>query len=67
MSHTAPTPLRLIGNPEENFYILGKKHFSQFRQLQKLLTPGLDSWSNRLKNLSQTLLAKKVDTTAHGA
>ena len=66
MTKAAPTPLRLIGNPSENFYILGKKHYSQFRQLQSIISPRPESWANRLKNLSQTIRAKKSVSVPQG-
>lgn len=36
---SALTPLRLIGNPEENFYILGKKHQGPYRKLAQAMQP----------------------------
>jgi hypothetical protein len=46
----APEPLRLIGNPEENFYILGKKHQQAFQKLaQRFITP--PTWREQLEGL----------------
>ncbi len=43
-------PIRLIGNPEENFYILGRKQRAQWERLQDFLTPpkGLTKQLQRL-------------------
>lgn len=64
MKVEAPTPIRLIGNPEENFYILGKKHYALFRRLQKVVNPQSDTWSGRIKSMAQFLTTKKTEFVA---
>lgn len=61
MASTAPNPVRLIGNPEENFFILGKKHYAQFRELQRALDPAQAQLVNRLKSLGQRWRSKRSD------
>lgn len=62
----APSPLRLIGDPIENFYILGKKHYDSFRLLQKNVLPGQESWQGKIQTLKQTLLSKKTEFHTQG-
>lgn len=62
----APSPVRLIGNATENFYILGKKHYAQFRQLQKRLYPELDTLPGQLKALVSGFKAKKAEQPTQG-
>lgn len=47
-----PEPVRLIGNPEENFYILGKKHQAAFKTLWQKVMPA-ESWRARLDSLTE--------------
>ena len=47
-----PEPVRLIGNPEENFYILGKKHQVAFRALSQKVLPA-ESWRAKLDALTE--------------
>lgn len=49
-----PEPVRLIGNPEENFYVLGKKHQAAFLSLSKTLFPDL-SWRAKWQGLKNQL------------
>ncbi|MBY0515483.1 MAG: hypothetical protein K2P81_01140 [Bacteriovoracaceae bacterium] len=57
-----PEPIRLIGNPEENFYILGKKHQSAFFALSKKLNGDQSvkeqilEFANRLRKTEQVTL-----------
>ena len=47
-----PEPVRLIGNPEENFYILGKKHQSAFKALWQRVMPA-ESWRSKLDTFTE--------------
>ncbi len=48
MTSPSPEPLRLIGNPEENFYVLGKKHAPLYAELRERLLPSGASRAWRL-------------------
>jgi hypothetical protein len=47
-----PEPVRLIGNPEENFYILGKKHQAALKTLWQRVMPA-ESWRSKLDTLTE--------------
>ncbi len=52
-----PEPVRLIGNPEENFYVLGKKHQSAFLSLSKIIFPDrswLAKWQGIKNQISRS-------------
>ncbi len=54
---SALSPLRLIGNPEENFYVLGKKHQEEYKNFRLKLF-GVPNLSRQLN-----FLTKKVRKT----
>lgn len=56
---SAQEPLRLIGNPEENFYVLGKKHQQHYKIFRQQLL-GSPSLSSQLESLTKKV--RKAET-----
>lgn len=56
-----PEPVRLIGNPEENFYILGKKHQAALQSLWQKVMPA-ESWRSKFDSFTERW--RRVETAA---
>lgn len=55
------SPLRLIGNPEENFYVLGKKHQEDYK-IFRLKLFGAPTLSRQLDSLTKKVRKPEVTT-----
>ncbi len=58
---SALSPLRLIGNPEENFYVLGKKHQEEYK-IFRLKLFGAPSLSSQIDQITKRVRKSDVLT-----